>query len=204
MTYIPTFKKCIYTRTHRHIYIYFYIFKYYILITKASLVAGVRFALATYCRETGHSSRDFSFRTGFGAPWLEMIFISNLYPPPPAGSNPAASIQNVGAEKGVNIQTYRHKDADIDIEYRYRIYIYIGHINIYIYIFDVQAQSASTEDASVEALCHHLLDVKYSYIHRIFKEIYDISIYIYLRYIHITYTVYLNYIYIYNCINSIY
>ena len=62
------------------------------VITKASLLAGVGFALAMYCRETGYSSHDFSCRTGFGAPWLEMIFHLEPVPPPPAGSNPAASI----------------------------------------------------------------------------------------------------------------
>ena len=65
---------------------------------------------------------------------------------------------------------------------------------IYIYkdiFFDDQAQSASTEDASVEALCHHFLDVIYSYIHRILKERY-LSIYLYV------YPLFLNkYIYIF-------
>ena len=118
-----------------------------------------------------------------GPPGWKWFFISNLYPPP-AGSNPAASIQNVGRRKGVNIQTYRHKDADIEW-YRYRIYIgHIHYIYIYIYIYDDQAQSASTEDASVEAVCHNFLDIIYSYIDRIFKEIY---FYIYMRIYNIIY-----------------
>ena len=61
-------------------------------IAKASLLAGVGFPLAMYCRETGYSSHDFSCRTGFGAPWLEMIFhLEPVHPPfplPPPGFKP--------------------------------------------------------------------------------------------------------------------
>ena len=73
------------------------------IIPKASLLAGVRFALAMYCRETGYSSHDCSFRTGFGA--LEMIY--HLEPVPPPCTPPP------------HVQTYRRKDAYIDIEHMY-------------------------------------------------------------------------------------
>ena len=92
-------------------------------------------------------------------------------PPPRVQTplRPSGTENGNSLEKGVNIQTYRHRDVDIDIVYIYiyiDIYIYtdIGHTHTYIYIlyicvcvcpYDDQAQSASTEDASVEALCHH-------------------------------------------------
>ena len=74
--------------------------------------------------------------------------------------------------------------------------------------YDDQAQSASTEDASVEALCHHFLDIIFSYIHRIFGKVY-LYIYMYILYLfriyiiysvfnlHIVYTNIYRYIYIY-------
>ena len=80
------------------------------------------------------------------------------------------------------------------------ICIYTQRVHIYIYIYDDQAQSASTEDASVEALCHHFLDVIYSYIHRIFKDIY---IYIYLCLFLYVY-IYISYIYFCGLYNIMY
>ena len=71
-----------------------------------------------YCRETGYSSHDFSCRTGFGAPWLEMIFHLETVPPPPRVQtplHPSGTENGNSLEKGVNIHVYRHRDVDIGI-----------------------------------------------------------------------------------------
>jgi len=65
------------------------------LITKASLLGGVGFAVAMNWGQTGCSFHDLSCRTGFGAPLLDIInhvISCRTVTTPPSGSNPAASI----------------------------------------------------------------------------------------------------------------
>ena len=86
------------------------------IITKASLLAGVGFALAMYCRETGCSSHDFSCRPGFGAPLVGNDFSSRTCTPPPRVQTPlrpSGTENGNSLEKGVNIHAYRRTDIEM-------------------------------------------------------------------------------------------
>ena len=58
------------------------------IVTKASLLAGVGFALAMNWGQTRCSCHDLSGRTGFGAPGWTWFNHVELWPPPPRGLKP--------------------------------------------------------------------------------------------------------------------